>query len=275
MPDNLNVTQFIMSFLEAIVLGIIQGLTEFLPISSSGHLELGKFLLGIDAEANFYFSVAVHGATALSTIVVLWKEVSSLAVGFFKFKWNDETQYIAKIAVSTIPVVFVGFFMKDFVESFFTGSMILLSVAFILTAALLFLTRFIKPEEKPVGFANSFIIGIAQAIAILPGISRSGATIATGMLLGSKKSDIAKFSFLMALVPIIGANIVEALSGDFAAAGGTSFAVIFAGFIAAFVSGYAACKWMIDLVKKGNLMWFAVYVAIVGIFSFLLGINVF
>jgi undecaprenyl-diphosphatase len=262
-----------MNFLEAIILGLIQGLTEFLPISSSGHLEIGKFLFGIDAETNFYFSVAVHGATALSVIIVLWKEIALLTVGLFKFKWNYETQYIAKIVVSIIPVVFVGFFMKDFVEGFFTGNMILLSVAFILSAALLFLTFFIKPKEKPIGFANSFIIGIAQAIAILPGISRSGATIATGMLLGTKKSEIAKFSFLMALIPIIGANIVEVLGGDFIA-DGTSYAVIFAGFIAAFVSGYIACKWMIELVKRGNLVWFAVYCAVVGVFSLLLGLNV-
>ena len=263
-----------MTFLEAIVLGIIQGLTEFLPVSSSGHLEIGKFLFGINAEANFYFSVAVHGATALSVIIVLWKEISLLTVGFFKFKWNYETQYIVKIVVSMIPVVFVGFFLKHFIEGFFTGNMILLSVAFILTAVLLFLTRFIRPKEKPIGFADSFIIGIAQAIAVLPGISRSGATIATGMILGAKKSEIAKFSFLMALIPIIGANFVEILSGDFIA-DGTSFYVIFAGFIAAFVSGYIACKWMIELVKKGNLVWFAVYCAVVGIFSFLLGLNVF
>jgi undecaprenyl-diphosphatase len=263
-----------MSFFEAIILGLVQGLTEFLPISSSGHLELGKFLFGVDHEANFYFSVAVHGATALSVIVVLRKEISSLVAGFFKFKWNNETQYIVKIIISMIPVVFVGFFMKDTVESFFTGNMILLGVGFIITAVLLFLTFFVRHRGMPISFANSFIIGIAQAIAILPGISRSGATIATGMILGTKKTDIAKFSFLMALIPIIGANLVGILKGDFVAEG-TSFGVIFAGFIAAFVSGCIACKWMIELVKKGNLVWFAVYCAIVGIFSFLLGLNVF
>ena len=263
-----------MNVLEAIILGIIQGLTEFLPISSSGHLELGKHLFGIDHEANFYFSVAVHGATALSVIIALWKEISSLTVGFLKFTWNEETKYIAKIAVSIIPVLFAGFFMKDIVESFFAGNMIFLSIGFFITATLLLLTFFIKPNEKPIGFANAFVIGIAQAVAILPGISRSGATIATGMLTGARKSEIAKFSFLMALIPIIGANFVEILKGGFTA-DGTSFAIIVAGFVAAFVSGYIACKLMIELVKRGNLIWFAAYCAIVGIFSLLLGLNVF
>ncbi|MDR2887959.1 MAG: undecaprenyl-diphosphate phosphatase [Bacteroidales bacterium] len=263
-----------MNFIEAIILGLIQGFTEFLPVSSSGHLELGKFLFGIDHEANFYFSVAVHGATALSTVIVLWKEISLLAAGFFKFKWNEETMYVVKIIISMIPVAIAGFMLKDTIkDDFFTGNMIMLGIAFIITSALLFLTFFIKPKERPVGFIDSLIIGISQAIAVLPGVSRSGATIATGMILGTRKSDIAKFSFLMALVPIIGANMVEMLSGDFTAEA-TSVTVILAGFVAAFASGYAACKWMIELVKKGNLVWFAVYCTAVGIFSLLLGLNV-
>jgi undecaprenyl-diphosphatase len=263
-----------MNLLEAIILGLIQGLTEFLPVSSSGHLELGKYLFGMDHEANFYFSIAVHGATVLSTIVVLRKEISELISGFFKFKWNEETIYISKIVVSMIPTAFAGFFLKEIAENFFTGNMISLGIEFLASALLLILTLYIRPKERPIGFIDAFIVGIAQAIAILPGVSRSGATIATGMMLGNKKADIAKFSFLMVLVPIIGANLVEMKGGDFTTEG-TSFIVISAGFITAFISGYFACKWMIELVKKGNLFWFAAYCVLVGIFSILLGFNVF
>jgi len=263
-----------MTWLEAIVLGLIQGLTEFLPVSSSGHLELGKYLFGMDHEANFYFSVAVHGATVLSTLAALWAEIVTLFKGFIKFRLNDETKYVIKIVISMIPVGIAGFFLKDIVDNFFAGNMISLGVEFLISAVILALTLVIKPKERPMGYLDSFIIGIAQAVAVLPAISRSGATIATGMMLGNKKSDIAKFSFLMVLVPIIGANIVEMKSGDFTTEG-TSFIVILTGFITAFISGYFACKWMIELVKKGNLFWFAAYCILVGIFSLLLGLNVF
>lgn len=263
-----------MNLIEAIVLGLIQGLTEFLPVSSSGHLELGKYLFGMDHESNFYFSIAVHGATVLSTIVVLWKEIVSLFKGFFNFQWNEEKIYISKIVVSMIPTAIAGFFLKDIAENFFTGNMISLGFEFIATALLLLMTLLIRPKEKPIGFMDSFIVGIAQAIAILPGVSRSGATIATGMMLGNRKADIAKFSFLMVLVPIIGANLVEMRSGDFTTEG-TSFIVVLTGFITAFISGYFACKWMIELVKRGNLFWFAAYCILIGIFSLLLGLNVF
>jgi undecaprenyl-diphosphatase len=262
-----------MNWFEAIVLGLIQGLTEFLPVSSSGHLELGKYLFGINPEANFYFSVAVHGATVLSTIAVLWSEIAALFKGFFKFRFNDETKYILKIIISMIPVGIAGFFMKDIAEEYFTGNMVSLGIQFIISALFLFMALLIKPREKPVGYLDSFIIGIAQAFAILPAVSRSGATIATGMMLGNKKSEIAKFSFLMVLVPVIGANLVELKSGGFSTEG-TSFAVIFIGFITAFISGYFACRWMIELVKKGNLIWFAFYCILVGVFSILLGLNV-
>ena len=262
-----------MNWLEAIVLGLIQGFTEFLPVSSSGHLELGKYLFGIEPEANFYFSIAVHGATVLSTILVLWKEIANLTKGLFKFSWNEETSYVAKIIVSMVPTAFAGFFLKEIAENYFTGNMISLGIQFIISALLLLLTLVIKPKERPISFMDSFIIGLAQAFAILPAVSRSGATIATGMMLGNKKSEIAKFSFLMVLVPVIGANLVEMRSGEFTTEG-TSFMVILAGFITAFISGYFACKWMINLVKKGNLTWFAIYCIIVGIFSILLGLHV-
>lgn len=262
-----------MDLLEAIVLGIIQGLTEFLPVSSSGHLELGKYLFGIDHEANFYFSIAVHGATLLSTILVFRKDISDLIKGFFRFRMNDETKYILKLVVSMIPVGIAGLFMNEIAEKFFAGNMISLGIEFLITAFLLAMTLVIKPRERQMTYADSFIIGIAQAISVLPGISRSGATIATGMMLGNKKSELAKFSFLMVLVPIIGANYLELTSGDFSKEG-TSAIVIVTGFITAFVTGYIACKWMISLVKKGNLRWFALYCVLIGLYSLLLGLNV-
>jgi undecaprenyl-diphosphatase len=262
-----------MNWFEAIILGLFQGLTEFLPVSSSGHLELGKYLFGINAEDNFYFSVVVHGATVLSTIIVLWKEILDLFKGLFRFRLNEETKYILKLIVSMIPVAIAGLYMNEIAEKYFTGNMISLGIQFFITAFLLFLTLFIKPKERPIGFVDSFIVGLAQAFAILPAVSRSGATIATGMILGNKKSDIAKFSFLMVLIPVIGANLVEIKSGKLST-GGTSFYVIALGFITAFVSGYFACKWMISLVKKGNLMWFAIYTVIIGIVSILLGLHV-
>ena len=263
-----------MNWLQAVVLGLIQGLTEFLPVSSSGHLELGKYFFGINPEANFYFSVAVHGATVLSTVVVLWKEIAVLFKGLFKFKMNEETGYVFKLIVSMIPVGVAGFFLNDIIEKFFAGDMVALGIQFFITAGLMLLTLVIKPKERSITYFDSFIIGIAQAIAVLPAVSRSGATIATGMMLGNKKSEIAKFSFLMVLVPIIGANLVEMKSGNFSTEG-TSVLVIVAGFLAAFVSGYFACKWMINLVKKGNLLWFAVYCVAIGVVSLLIGLNVF
>lgn len=253
-----------MGVIEAIILGIIQGLTEFLPVSSSGHLEIGKVLLGVDVQESLSFTVAVHGATVLSTVVVFWKDIISLLQGIFKFRWNDETQFIAKIAVSMIPVGVVGVFFKDQVEAFFTGNLMVVGAMLMVTALLLSLTVFVKPRnERPIGFVDSLVIGIAQACAVMPGLSRSGSTIATGMLLGNNKSDVARFSFLMVLVPIIGANLLDIMDGSFSVALGEGLPVV-AGFIAAFVSGYLACSWMIKLVKRGKLLWFAVYCAIVG-----------
>ena len=262
-----------MKWFEALVLGLIQGLTEFLPVSSTGHLELGKYLFGINPDSNFYFSVAVHGATVLSTIAVLWKEIAELFKGLFKFRMNEETKYVIKIFISMIPVGIAGLFLTDIIDKYFTGNMLSLGIQFIITAAILLLPTFIKPKERPIGYLDAFIIGIAQAIAVVPAISRSGATIATGMIIGNKKSEIAKFSFLMVLIPVIGVNLLEMKSGAFSAEG-TSVIVILIGFIAAFISGYFACKWMINLVKKGNLLWFAVYCVLIGVFSILLGLHV-
>lgn len=262
-----------MNWLEAMILGLIQGLTEFLPVSSSGHLELGKYLLGINPEANFYFSVAVHGATVLSTIIVLRKKIADLIKGAFKFRLNEETKYIIKIIISMVPVGVTGFFLKDIIENLFTGNMISLGIQFLITAVFLALAMVIKPGDRSISYFDAFIIGIAKAIAVVPAISRSGATIATGMMLGNKKSEIAKFSFLMVLIPVIGANLMEFKSGSFTTEG-TSVSIILLGFLTAFISGYFACRWMINLVKKGNLSWFAVYCLVIGIFSILLGLHV-
>lgn len=263
-----------MTWFEAIVLGLIQGLTEFLPVSSSGHLELGKYHFNIDPETNFYFSVAVHGATVLSTLVVFRKEIMDLLKGVFRFRMNEETNYIFKIVISMIPVGIAGIFMADIASNFFAGNMVSLGIQFIISTLFLLMTMLVKPRERNITYFDSFVIGIAQALAVLPAISRSGATIATGMLLGNKRSELAKFSFLMVLIPVIGANLMEFRSGDFSVEG-TSLGIILLGFVAAFISGYIACKWMISMVKKGSLLGFAIYCIIVGIFSILLGINVF
>ena len=225
-----------MTWLEALVLGLIQGLTEFLPVSSSGHLQIFSTLFGIQGEENLTFAVAVHAATVCSTIVVLRNEIWDLLKGLFRFSWNPETIYIAKIALSMIPVAIVGVFFKDYVEALFGSGLLVV------------------------------IIGVAQACAVLPGLSRSGSTIATGILLGNNKENVARFSFLMVLVPILGEAFLDMMKGGFAPAeSGISMLALVVGFLAAFISGYIACSWMLNLVKKGKLIWFAVYCFVVGI----------
>jgi undecaprenyl-diphosphatase len=261
-----------MSWIEAFILGLIQGLTEFLPVSSSGHLEIGKHLLGVEAVENLTFTVVVHGATVLSTLFVFRKDIANLLLGLFKFKWNDETAYIAKIAVSMIPIAIVGVFFKDSVEAVFNSPNILLIVGFMLlvTATLLSFAYYKKSGDKDISFFHAFIIGISQTIAVMPGISRAGSTIATGLLLGNRKSEIARFSFLMVLVPIMGENILSIFKYDAAAqvaSQGVGVAPLVAGFVAAFISGLFACKWMINIVKKGKLIYFAIYCAIVAIIA--------
>jgi len=260
-----------MNWFEALILGIVQGLTEFLPVSSSGHLELGKHLFGIDAESNFYYTIAVHGATVLSTLVVFRKEIVDIFRGLFRFRYNEETEYTVKLIISMIPVGVAGFLFKDFFENMFNGNMIALGVQFIITAGLLFLTLLFRPGVRPIGYLDSFIIGIAQAIAVVPAISRSGATIAAGLMLGNRKEEIARFSFLMVLVPVIGANLMEFTSkGSQHSDAGVG--VIVLGFISAFIAGYFACKWMVELVKRSKMTWFAIYCAAAGIFSIILGL---
>ena len=256
-----------MNLIEALILGIIQGLTEFLPVSSSGHLEIGKAIFGIDAESSFSFSIAVHGATVLSTIVVFWQEILKLFKGAIKFKYNNETRYILKILVSLVPVIIVGFFFKDDIESFFNGDIRFVGFMLLITAALLFLSTIVKARKRKITYLDAFIIGIAQAFAVLPGISRSGATISTGILIGNSRDGLARFSFLMVLVPVIGANFVELVSGDFYGDNSIGPLVLVAGFLSAFITGYLACKWMIGIVKRGKLYWFGIYCLLLGLLT--------
>ncbi len=259
-----------MNWFEALVLGLIQGLTEFLPVSSSGHLEIAKSLFGVNPEASFYFTIAVHGATVLSTLVVFWKEIISLIRGTLKFKMNEETSYVLKLIISMIPVGFAGLLMKDPVERMFNGNIVFVGSMLLVTAVLLACAHFKKKRERNITYLDALVIGIAQAIAVIPGISRSGATISTGLLIGNRKDEIARFSFLMVLVPVIGANLLEVFSGEFNA-DSTGIGIILTGFITAFVSGYLACRWMIGLVKRSKLIWFSIYCAIAGLLAVLLG----
>ena len=257
-----------MSWLEALILGVMQGLTEFLPVSSSGHLEIGHALLGTSGEDNLTFAVIVHVATVLSTLVVLWREVAQLFKGTFTTpKWNEEKDYVAKILVSI-----VGMFFKDQVEAFFGNGLVLVGVCLIITACLLALSEWLQKKRQAAGhdvtYRDAFIIGLAQACAVLPGLSRSGTTIATGLLCGVKKESVAQFSFLMVLIPILGEallDVVDMLQGEFTIGIGVGPAVV--GFLAAFVTGCLACRFMIEVVRRQRLVWFAVYCAIVGAFA--------
>lgn len=255
-----------MEWFEALVLGIIQGLTEFLPVSSSGHLQIFSALFGIQGEENLTFAVAVHAATVCSTIVVLRKEIWGLLQGLFRFAWNDETIYIAKIILSMIPVAIVGVFFKDKVEELFGSGLLIVGCSLLLTACLLAFAYYARPRTKEkISFRDAFIIGVAQACAVLPGLSRSGSTIATGILLGNNKERVAKFSFLMVLIPILGEAFLDLMKGDFSQGeSGISLISLTVGFVAAFISGFLACSWMLNLVKKGKLIWFAVYCLVVG-----------
>lgn len=257
-----------MNFFEAVILGIIQGLTEFLPVSSSGHLELGKAILGVNIEENLLFTVVVHGATVLSTIVVFFSEIKKLIVESVHFKMNDSLSFVLKILLSMLPVLLVGLFLEDKVEGLFSGNIRFVGFMLLITAGLLSLTYFHKSDgKKKINFWDALIIGIAQAMAVIPGISRSGATISTGILLGNKREEITRFSFLMVLIPIIGANILSIMDAGNVQNSGIGYGVLIAGFIAAFISGLFACSWMIKIVKKGKLIYFAAYCAIIGLIT--------
>lgn len=254
-----------MDVLEAIILGIIQGLTEFLPVSSSGHLELAKAILGDTSvpEESLTFTVVLHFATALSTLVIFRKEVAEIFKGLFQFKWNEQTKFCLKIVISMIPAVIVGLLFEKQLESFFGGKILLVGVMLLVTALLLLFADKAKKTDKNVTFSNSLIIGISQAIAMLPGISRSGATISTSVLLGVDRTKAARFSFLMVVPLIFGKIAKDVLGGDINFQS-SEIIPISAGFIAAFLSGLIACTWMISLVKKSKLSYFSIYCAVVG-----------
>ncbi|MGR7813045.1 undecaprenyl-diphosphate phosphatase [Lacinutrix undariae] len=262
-----------MDIINAIILGIIQGLTEFLPVSSSGHLELGKAILGDQSvpEESLMFTVVLHFATALSTIVIFRKDIFSLLKGIFQFKWNEDLQFASKIILSMLPAVVVGLFFEEQLESLFGGNIMLVGFMLLITAALLFLADKAKNTNKKVSFSNAFLIGISQAIAMLPGISRSGATISTSVLLGNDKTKAARFSFLMVVPLIFGKIAKDVLGGDLNFESHT-IVPLTAGFIAAFVAGLFACTWMIALVKKSKLSYFAIYCAIVGLIAIIFSI---
>lgn len=258
-----------MNDIQALILGLIQGLTEYLPVSSSGHLTIGQELLGVTSPDNLTFDVAVHVATVLSTLVILWKEVAWLVKGVLRFEWNEETRYAACILVSMVPVGIVGVFFKDYVEAIFGSGLLIVGCMLLLTAALLAFSYYAKPRQKErIGLKDAFVIGLAQAAAVMPGLSRSGSTIATGLLLGNKKEQLAQFSFLMVIPPILGEallDVLKALKGGAAAATGSlSLSALAVGFAAAFIAGCFACKWMINIVKRGKLIYFAIYCAVVG-----------
>ncbi len=287
-----------MDWLQALLLGIVQGLTEFLPVSSSGHLMIVRELLGVDAEGFLDFTVTVHLATVLSTIIVFWRPICRLIAGLFKFRYNDETDYIFKLIVSMVPVAVVGFLFKDKVEALFGDSLTTVAVCLLVTAVLLVLSDLfgsrasgasrpnrviVRTGDTPNGgltmarnginYWQAFVVGIGQALAVAPGLSRSGTTIATGLLCGVKRSVMAQFSFLMVLVPILGEqflDILKAATGETVLGGGLSPLCLAVGFLGAFLAGLFACKVMISLVKKARLSWFALYCAIVAVLLFIL-----
>ena len=267
-----------MSWIEAILLGIVQGLTEFLPVSSSGHLAIGKALFGIET-ADLSFEVIVHAATVLATIVVFWKDILALLQGLFKFKFNAETRYICLILLSMIPVFIVGMFFKDQVESIFGSGLLVVGFALLVTAFLLFLSETLEVRRavqagngggqagkggQKMTWKSALWMGLAQAVAVIPGLSRSGSTIATGLICGVKKEEVTRFSFLMVLIPILGEAFLDVVGGDFVQSSVGVLPLIL-GFLAAFVSGLFACRVMIAMVKKARLRWFALYCAIVGL----------
>ncbi|MBR9758488.1 MAG: undecaprenyl-diphosphate phosphatase [Algicola sp.] len=257
-----------MNVIDSIILGIIQGLTEFLPVSSSGHLELGKAILGDHSvpKESLLFTVVLHFATALSTIVVFRKDLWLILKGLLQFKWNEDLQFSLKIIASMVPAVLIGLFFEAQLESLFGSNILLVGFMLLVTAALLFLADLAKDTKKDVSFSNAFVIGLAQAIAMLPGISRSGATISTSVLLGNDKSKAARFSFLMVVPLIFGKIAKDVLSGELTYES-TNILPLSLGFLAAFISGLFACTWMIALVRKSKLTYFALYCAIVGLIA--------
>ncbi len=275
-----------MDTLDAIIMGIVQGLAEYLPISSSGHLEISREILGLNlsgADA-LEFDVALHVATVLSTIVVLWGEFNALCRSFFTFKMDDNFIYVCKILVSCIPVAIVGLCFKDWIAQFFGEGLTIVGICLLVTAALIafayfFRTRYEvnpalaardgeKVSTHDISWLDAFIIGCAQAVAVLPGLSRSGSTIATGILLGNRRESVARFSFFMVIIPILGEallGIKDMLTAEGGSESPVGFMPLICGFLASFIVGCLACKWMLNIVKRGKMIWFAVYCLIVAI----------
>jgi undecaprenyl-diphosphatase len=263
-----------MSTIEALILGIVQGLTEFLPVSSSGHIELGKAILHIQTTDNLLFSIVVHGATALSTIIVFRTTIFDLFKGLLEFKYNESFRYTMKIIISMIPVGIIGVLFEEKLEALFTGNVLLVGSMLIFTGLLLTFTFFSKNTTKDVSFGRAIILGLAQAVAILPGISRSGSTISTALILGVDKEKATRFSFIMVLLPIMGATLLK-VKDYFEAptpAGGISASALVIGFLAAFVSGLLACTWMIQIVRRGKLIYFAYYCFAIGSVSIVISL---
>ncbi len=265
-----------MEWLDALILGIVQGLTEYLPVSSSGHLEIFKEILGIDlpADESIQFDIVVHAATVCSTLVILWPMFSRLCKSFFTFRMDADFYYVCKILISCIPIAIVGFCFKEQVESFFTGNLLTVGICLCVTALLLIFAHYSERifHNRPthnISWLDAFVIGCGQALAVLPGLSRSGTTIATGILLGDRRDQMAQFSFLMVIIPILGEMLLslkDIISPDYVAgANEAGIDALIIGFVSAFIVGCCACRWMIDLVKRGKLIWFAVYCVVMGI----------
>lgn len=278
-----------MDVIDSLILGLVQGLSEYLPISSSGHLEICQDLLGLNMTGadSMQYDVALHVATVLSTIVILWHEFSGMCRSFFTLRRDENTSLVCKILVSCIPVGIVGVCFKDQVERFFGANLAVVGISLCVTALLLSFAYFTRTlpsirrrgvrdsmsSGRPIGYLDALVIGCAQAVAVIPGLSRSGTTIATGILLGNRRDKVAKFSFLMVIIPILGQGLLDVYKGisGGGVAGGVSLGALATGFLAAFVSGCIACKWMIELVKRGRLVWFALYCLIVGVLCLVLG----
>ncbi len=249
-----------MGIWEAIILGALQGLTEFLPVSSSGHIEIGRALLRIEVADNLQFTMMLHAGTVLSTVVVFWREIGRLFGDLFRFRMNDGTIFVINLLIASLPIAFVGLMFREQVETLFSGNLLLVGCMLLVTSGLLILSSRTRGKAKALTPKRAFVVGLAQAVAVLPGLSRSGSTISAGLLQGVGRETVAKFSFLMALIPILGELLLDA--GELRGAIDVS---MFAGFLAAFVTGCLACRWMIRLVSRGKLAYFAIYCAVVGV----------
>lgn len=262
-----------MSWLEALILGLLQGLTEFLPVSSSGHLELGGALFGLEDPHDFFtFNIIVHGATFMSVVVVFRRDIWSLITNFFRFQWNAEMKFTLLLLVSAVPTAIVGLLFEEQIESIFEGRVVFVGFMLLITATLLFLTRFAPKNNKDVTLKSALLIGVAQTLAILPGISRSGATISTALFFGIERGKAIRFSFLMVLIPIFGANFLKLLKMSEASNGASmDIMPMIIGAITAFVAGVIACKWMLQIVRRGKIEYFSIYCVAAGLAAIIAG----